>query len=203
MIRKFLILSGTALVAGLTAIATSTGSASADELTSMTATASPMKGHPGDVITATVTVTNTHNRNLTYLPIQAPPLFADCGVEVGTLKPDESFVVECEGILPPKGEALEKLYTFSIKNAPSEHFHTHAEASVKVGYLPDKPSSPPPTSEPPTSEPPSKPAVAPSKAPTLPITGDSNTTTIALVGAGTAAVGVIGMAALRRRQEAK
>ncbi|CAM3276313.1 hypothetical protein [Stackebrandtia soli] len=185
MIRKFLALSGISLLATLAA----PGVASADELTTLTATATPDVGKVGDAITATITVTNTHDRKITYLPLSAPPMFSECGAEVGTLVPGQTFIIECTGVLPEPehDDQTEAVQAFSIGNAPSEHNITFAEATLELSYAEDEASSPPPPSPKPDDA-----------GPTLPITG-APAATIALVGTGAIAAGVIALRVLRRR----
>lgn len=166
MARKSLFTAGVSAAVAI-GVALAPAPAFADELTTLTATAKPEVVQPGEEVTVTLTVTNHHDRKITYEPIVASDEFSDCAEDIGTLTPGQEFSFSCSAVVEDDITA-----TFSITNAESEHNETSAEATVDITLEPEVPVTTPPQDE-----------------PSLPITG-SSVTPLLITGVGLLLVGL-------------
>jgi LPXTG-motif cell wall-anchored protein len=172
----------TAITVSALTVWASSGTAWSDELTTMTAIANPSVIQPGDTVDISITVTNTHDRKITYTPIEAPEEFSGCAQDVGTLMPGQTATVSCQGVV----SNAELAVTFRIANAETEHNETTAEATAHISLAPP---TEPPTTEPSSTPPATEPGSTSPATSELPTTG-SSIGPIAAVGGGLILLGL-------------
>ncbi|GAA4918784.1 LPXTG-motif cell wall-anchored protein [Stackebrandtia albiflava] len=179
----------TVAVAAAVAVLAAAGPAAADELTGMTAVAQPSTVDPGDTVTISITVSNLHDRKITYDPIEASDGYEACEKPVGTVEPGQSATVACQVVITGDSDLNPR---FSVRNAASEHNETsaHASAVIMLNSPSGEPSTATPTVSPSDSPSPGgKTSGTRSPDQSLPTTG-SSITPIAAVGAGLVLLGL-------------